>query len=45
MRARARARAAAAATAAGGLFFLNSGYGMFGQTGGNLFLAFKPKGQ
>jgi polyvinyl alcohol dehydrogenase (cytochrome) len=36
---------AASVTAAGGLLFVNSGYGMFGQTGGNLFLAFKPKGR
>jgi polyvinyl alcohol dehydrogenase (cytochrome) len=33
---------AASVTAANGLLFVNSGYGMFGQTGGNLFLAFKP---
>jgi polyvinyl alcohol dehydrogenase (cytochrome) len=36
---------AASVTAGGGLLFVNSGYGMFGQTPGNLFLAFKPKGR
>jgi polyvinyl alcohol dehydrogenase (cytochrome) len=36
---------AASVTAAGGLLFVNSGSGMFGQTGGNLFLAFRPKGK
>jgi polyvinyl alcohol dehydrogenase (cytochrome) len=36
---------AASVTAGGGLLFVNSGYGMFGQIPGNLFLAFKPKGR
>ena len=31
-------------TAANGLLLVNSGYGMFGQAGGNVLLAFKPKG-
>jgi polyvinyl alcohol dehydrogenase (cytochrome) len=35
---------AASITAANGLLFVNSGYGQFGQTPGNLFIAFKPKG-
>jgi hypothetical protein len=26
-----------------GLLLVNSGYGMFGQTAGNVLLAFKPK--
>lgn len=26
-----------------GLLLVNPGYGMFGQTGGNMLLAFKPK--
>jgi hypothetical protein len=26
-----------------GLLLVNSGYAMFGQTGGNMLLAFKPK--
>jgi hypothetical protein len=26
-----------------GLLLVNSGYGMFGQAGGNMLLAFKPK--
>ena len=30
-------------TAANGLLIVNSGYGMFGQAGGNMLLAFKPK--
>ncbi len=30
-------------TAASGLLLVNSGYGMFGQAGGNMLLAFKPK--
>jgi polyvinyl alcohol dehydrogenase (cytochrome) len=30
-------------TAANGLLLVNSGYGMFGQAGGNMLLAFKPK--
>jgi polyvinyl alcohol dehydrogenase (cytochrome) len=30
-------------TAANGLLLVNSGYGMFGQAGGNVLLAFKPK--
>ncbi len=30
-------------TAANGLLLVNSGYGMFGQQGGNMLLAFKPK--
>jgi polyvinyl alcohol dehydrogenase (cytochrome) len=34
---------AASITAANGLLFVNSGYGMFGETPGNMFLAFKPK--
>jgi len=34
---------AASVTAGGGLLFVNSGYGMFGQTPGNLFLAFRPR--
>jgi len=34
---------AASITAADGLLFVNSGYGMFGETPGNVFLAFKPK--
>ncbi len=34
---------AASVTAAGGLLLVNSGYGMFGQIPGNLFLAFRPK--
>ncbi len=36
---------AASVAAGGGLLFVNSGYGMFGQTPGNLFLAFRPKGR
>lgn len=32
-----------AITAAGGLLLVNSGYAMFGQTGGNVLLAFRPK--
>ncbi len=31
-------------TALNGLLLVNSGYAMFGQTGGNMLLAFKPKG-
>jgi polyvinyl alcohol dehydrogenase (cytochrome) len=31
-------------TAMNGLLLVNSGYGMFGQPGGNMLLAFKPKG-
>lgn len=31
-------------TAMNGLLLVNSGYGMFGQAGGNMLLAFKPKG-
>jgi polyvinyl alcohol dehydrogenase (cytochrome) len=31
-------------TAVNGLLLVNSGYSMFGQTGGNMLLAFKPKG-
>jgi ribosome-associated translation inhibitor RaiA len=31
-------------TAMNGLLLVNSGYAMFGQTGGNMLLAFKPKG-
>lgn len=34
---------AAAITAANGMLFVNSGYGMFGQKAGNVFLAFRPK--
>ena len=34
---------AASITAGDGLLFVNSGYGMFGQAPGNVFLAFKPK--
>ena len=30
-------------TAMNGLLLVNSGYGMFGQAGGNMLLAFKPK--
>ena len=30
-------------TAANGLLLVNSGYGMFGQQGGNMLLAFKPR--
>ena len=30
-------------TAANGMLFVNSGYAMFGQTPGNVFLAFRPK--
>jgi hypothetical protein len=30
-------------TAMNGLLLVNSGYAMFGQTGGNMLLAFKPK--
>jgi polyvinyl alcohol dehydrogenase (cytochrome) len=30
-------------TAVNGLLLVNSGYGMFGQAGGNMLLAFKPK--
>jgi polyvinyl alcohol dehydrogenase (cytochrome) len=30
-------------TAANGMLLVNSGYGMFGQAGGNMLLAFKPK--
>ncbi|WP_213807355.1 PQQ-binding-like beta-propeller repeat protein [Granulicella sp. dw_53] len=33
----------ASISAANGLLFVNSGYNMFGQTSGNVFLAFKPK--
>ena len=33
---------AASITAGDGLLFVNSGYGMFGQVPGNVFLAFKP---
>ena len=36
---------AASITAGDGLLFVNSGYGMFGQVGGNVFLAFKPAGK
>ncbi len=32
-------------SAANGLLFVNSGYGMFGEAPGNMFLAFKPKGR
>lgn len=35
---------AAAITAANGLLLVNSGYGMFGETPGNVILAFRPKG-
>ncbi len=31
-------------TAMNGLLLVNSGYAMFGQTGGNMLLAFRPKG-
>jgi len=31
-------------TAMNGLLLVNSGYGMFGQAGGNMLLAFRPKG-
>lgn len=31
-------------TAVNGLLLVNSGYGMFGQAGGNMLLAFKSKG-
>ena len=34
---------AASITAGNGLLFVNSGYGMFGQTPGNVILAFRPK--
>ena len=34
---------AASITAGDGLLFVNSGYAMFGQTAGNMFLAFRPK--
>ena len=34
---------AASISAGDGLLFVNSGYGMFGQTPGNVFLAFKPR--
>jgi polyvinyl alcohol dehydrogenase (cytochrome) len=30
-------------TAVNGLLLVNSGYGMFGQTPGNMLLAFKPR--
>jgi len=33
----------ASITAAGGYLFVNSGYGMFGQPPGNVFLAFRPR--
>ncbi len=33
----------ASISAADGFLFVNSGYNMFGQTGGNMFLAFRPK--
>jgi polyvinyl alcohol dehydrogenase (cytochrome) len=33
----------ASISAADGLLFVNSGYNMFGETPGNMFLAFKPK--
>jgi len=36
---------AASITAGDGLLFVNSGYGMFGEAPGNMFLAFKPKGR
>lgn len=36
---------AADITAANGLLLVNSGYGMFGETPGNMILAFKPKGK
>jgi polyvinyl alcohol dehydrogenase (cytochrome) len=35
----------ASIVAANGLLFVNSGYGMFGQQAGNMFLAFKPAGK
>jgi polyvinyl alcohol dehydrogenase (cytochrome) len=34
---------AASITAGNGLLFVNSGYGMFGETPGNVILAFRPK--
>jgi polyvinyl alcohol dehydrogenase (cytochrome) len=34
---------AASITAGDGLLFVNSGYGMFGETPGNVTLAFRPK--
>jgi polyvinyl alcohol dehydrogenase (cytochrome) len=34
---------AASITVANGLLLVNSGYGMFGETPGNMILAFKPK--
>jgi polyvinyl alcohol dehydrogenase (cytochrome) len=34
---------AASITAGSGLLFVNSGYGMFGETPGNVILAFRPK--
>lgn len=34
---------AASITAGDGLLFINSGYGMFGETPGNVILAFRPK--
>ena len=34
---------AASITAGDGLLFVNSGYGMFGETPGNVILAFRPK--
>ena len=33
----------ASVVAADGTLYVSSGYGMFGQTGGNVLLAFKPK--
>jgi polyvinyl alcohol dehydrogenase (cytochrome) len=36
---------AASISAGDGLLFVNSGYGMFSQTPGNVFLAFKPSGK
>lgn len=36
---------AASITAGDGLLIVNSGYGMFGETPGNLIMAFRPKGK
>ena len=30
-------------SAGAGMVFINSGYGSFGQTGGNVLIAYKPK--
>ena len=30
-------------SAGAGMIFINSGYGQFGQTGGNVLIAYKPK--